>query len=232
MLSTEIKYTIIYSNRKTVSICIDKDGSVSVRAPQFIRKKEIENIIKQKMGWIQKKQQQVIERNCIGQNNVKRTYEDNSNMPFLGKEYLLHFVQNSKIDTPVVEFYDNHFRVQINIFDKNKVKLAFKTWYLNKAKEILKDRIIYYQNIIQEPFGTVRIKEQKSCYGSCSSKRNLNFNWKCVLAPLEVLDYIVIHELCHLKELNHSRRFWSEVEKIMPDYKLHKQWLKEHPLEL
>lgn len=232
MLSTEFKYTIIYSNRKTVSICINRDGTVSVRAPRFIQKKEIDHIIKQKMGWIQKKQQQMIERNAVGQNKVKRTYEENSTMPYLGKEYSLHFLQNLKFNTPVVEFYGDYFQVQSSKFDRDEIEIAFKIWYINKAKEILKDRILYYQNVIQEPFGQVRIKEQKSCYGSCSSKRNLNFNWKCVLAPIEILDYVVVHELCHLKELNHSKRFWTEVEKVMPDYKIHKKWLKEHPLEL
>ncbi len=232
MLSTDFKYTIIYSNRKTVSICINKDGTVSVRAPHFIQKKEIDRIIKQKMDWIQEKKQHMIERNCIGQNNGKRTYQDNSTMPFLGEEYPMRFMPNPRIDNPIIEFSDHHFLIQSKEFIEKDIKIAFKTWYINKAKEIFYDRIYYYQKVIQEPFGHVRIKEQKSCYGSCSSKRNLNFNWKCVLAPLEVLDYIVVHELCHLKELNHSKRFWLEVEKVMPDYKIYEKWLKEHPILL
>ena len=75
---------------------------------------------------------------------------------------------------------------------------------------------------------TKEYREQKTRWGSCSSEKNLNFNWKLILAPPEVLDYVVVHELCHLKEMNHSKAFWEEVGKVMPEYETHKLWLKEN----
>ena len=224
----KLNYSIIYSQRKTVSISIQKDGSISVRAPLFFNDKEVDRIVTEKIGWIEKKQQQVKERNRLRKDTQKRDYMEGSTMPYLGKEYPIHIVVCNGLTTPQISFNLDYFQVKVGKYDHEKVKNAFRCWYIKQAKAIYLDRIEYYQTIIKEPFGQVRIKEQKSCYGSCSSKRNLNFNWKCVLAPKEVLDYIVVHELCHLKELNHSKRFWSEVEKVMPDYQIYKRWLKEN----
>lgn len=81
-------------------------------------------------------------------------------------------------------------------------------------------------------YRNITIREQKTRWGSCSSEKNLNFNWKLILAPPEVLDYVVVHELCHLKEMNHSKAFWDEVGKVMPEYETYKLWLKENGWKL
>lgn len=224
----KLNYSIIYSQRKTVSISVGRDGSVSVRAPLFFNDKEVDKIVADKISWIEKKQQHIEERKRQRKNIQKRDYMNGSTMPYLGNEYPIQIVLCDGLKTPVVNFCLDYFQVRVGAFDQEQIKNAFRTWYIKQAKTIYLERIEYYQKIVKEPFGQVRIKEQKSCYGSCSSKRNLNFNWKCVLAPKEVLDYIVVHELCHLKELNHSKRFWSEVEKVMPDYQIYKKWLKEN----
>lgn len=231
MESFGINYSIIYSNRKTMSICINQDGSVCVRAPRFVAKKEIKRIINQKRSWIEKKQQQMIERSHVRDTNV-RTYEPDSTMPYLGQEYPLKFFRYNGLMMPEIHLVNDHFQIHYSCYDQQAIRQAFRTWYLNQATVVYKERISYYNKIIQEPFGHVRIKEQKSCYGSCSSKRNLNFNWRCVLAPIEILDYVVVHELCHLKQLNHSPQFWAEVKKILPDYELRRRWLKTHQLDI
>ena len=101
-----------------------------------------------------------------------------------------------------------------------------------QALEIITKRVEYYSKIINVTYGKITIRNQKSRWGSCSGKGNLNFNCLLMLAPSEVLDYVVVHELCHRKEMNHSSRFWAEVEKIIPDYKIHTTWLKEHGDEI
>lgn len=100
--------------------------------------------------------------------------------------------------------------------------------YRETARNAIVPRVVFYAKLMQVHFNGIRIKEQKSRWGSCSSKGNLNFNWRLVLMPQEVLDYVVVHELCHLRHMNHSREFWAYVEEIMPDYRRWKKWLKEY----
>ncbi len=95
-----------------------------------------------------------------------------------------------------------------------------------QAAEVIKARCRYYAPVMGVSYGTVTIREQKTRWGSCSAKGNLNFNWKLVLMPPEILDYVVVHELAHRIQLNHSAAFWAEVGKILPDYKERRQWLK------
>lgn len=100
--------------------------------------------------------------------------------------------------------------------------------YRQAAKEYFPKRADYYAQQIGVSYERIRIAEQKTRWGSCSSKGTLSFNWKLMLAPPKVLDYVVVHELCHRKEMNHSPRFWKLVEEIMPDYKEYRKWLKEN----
>lgn len=109
---------------------------------------------------------------------------------------------------------------------RKHIKEQLYKWYRNQAGEVIKQRAEYYAFVVGEHYGQIRIKDQKSCWGSCSGKRNLNFNWHLILTPMEILDYVVVHELCHLKEMNHSPAFWKEVEKVLPDYKERRKWLR------
>ena len=94
------------------------------------------------------------------------------------------------------------------------------------------ERVNHFCKIMDVTVGRITIRNQKTRWGSCSSEKNLNFNWKLILAPPEVLDYVVVHELCHLKKMNHSKAFWDEVGKVMPEYETYKLWLKENGWKL
>lgn len=98
---------------------------------------------------------------------------------------------------------------------------------VRKALEHIPERVAYYASIMGVSYGRITIREQKTRWGSCSDKGNLNFNWKLVLMPEEVLDYVVVHELAHRKEMNHSKEFWKIVEHILPDYKERRKTLTE-----
>ncbi|MGN1141792.1 MAG: M48 family metallopeptidase [Oliverpabstia sp.] len=98
---------------------------------------------------------------------------------------------------------------------------------IERAKQILPARIQYYAKIMGVTYGKVTLREQKTRWGSCSSKGNLNFNWKLALMPDEILDYVVVHELAHRIEMNHSDKFWKIVEEVLPDYRERRKWLKE-----
>ena len=100
--------------------------------------------------------------------------------------------------------------------------------YIELARDIFTRKAAWYARIMGVTYGRISIREQKTRWGSCSSKGNLNFNWRLIFAPPEVLDYVVVHELAHRKEMNHSKAFYAIVESVMPDYRKWKQWLKEN----
>ena len=107
-------------------------------------------------------------------------------------------------------------------------KKALEQRYRQAAKEYFPSRVAYYEQIIGVTHASIRIRDQKTRWGSCSSKGNLNFNWRLMLAPPRVLDYVVVHELCHRKEMNHSKAFWDAVETVLPDYVQLLKWLKDN----
>ena len=100
--------------------------------------------------------------------------------------------------------------------------------YMETARDIFTRKAAYYASVMQVTYGRISIREQKTRWGSCSSKGNLNFNWRLIFAPEDVLDYIVVHELAHRKEMNHSPAFYAVVASVLPDYKKEQRWLKEH----
>lgn len=138
--------------------------------------------------------------------------------------------------------------VQISHDEIQKIVEKKAGWIVKKRKELAKyqaqtepqeqagqwicQRAEHYNEELREPVNRICIKDQKSRWGSCSSKRNLNFNWRIIMAPPEVADYVVVHEMCHLRHLNHSPEFWKEVAGILPDYKERRKWLREHGSEL
>lgn len=107
-------------------------------------------------------------------------------------------------------------------------KKALEDRYRKAAKEYIPKRVAFYQSFMSGSYERITIRDQKTRWGSCSSKGTLSFNWRLMLAPPAVLDYVVVHELCHLMHMNHSKAFWNAVEEIMPDYKIHRKWLKEN----
>ena len=115
--------------------------------------------------------------------------------------------------------------------ERRSERIETKCLY-TKSKETITKRVSYFARLMGVSYRNITIREQKTRWGSCSSEKNLNFNWKLILAPPEVLDYVVVHELCHLKEMNHSKAFWDEVGKVMPEYETYKLWLKENGWKL
>ena len=100
--------------------------------------------------------------------------------------------------------------------------------YRDKAREIFEQKVSYYAQKMGVSYGRIAIRDQKTRWGSCSGEGNLNFNWRLIFAPAGVLDYVVVHELAHRKEMNHSPRFWRVVEDTMPEYRKYQKWLKEN----
>lgn len=110
----------------------------------------------------------------------------------------------------------------------SEAERAVGKWYRIRAKENIESRVKVFAAKIGESPNKVTIKAQKTRWGSCSSLGNLNFNWRLIMMPQKIIDYVVVHELCHLKEMNHSSAFWNRVEEIMPDYRNRRKWLKNN----
>lgn len=156
-----------------------------------------------------------------------------SNYFFLGKSYELRLTCEQSRKRCRILLYQNQMILYAPADSTYKeLEESLVQWYRKQAKAVIEAKALYYAGQLGVTFQTIRIKDQKSRWGSCSSKRNLNFNWRIVMAPEEVLTYVVVHELCHLLHMNHSKDFWNCVKVIMPEYKIYRTWLKLHGVEL
>jgi predicted metal-dependent hydrolase len=221
--SKVIEYQIIRSNRKTVTISILPTKKVEVGAPKYLSDKEIMHMVKNKASWIIKKLEEMPDALELQE---KRKYEDGDKLLYRGKEYELRIIMDSKIKNYEINIERDKIVAQINPKNKQAINDILEAWYKQRAKEFVYDRIKYYNSFLQKNIRNVRIKDQKKRWGSCSNLGNLNFNWRIIMMPEEMFDYIIVHELCHLKFLNHSKAYWKSVEEILPDYKEREKWIK------
>lgn len=149
---------------------------------------------------------------------------------YKGIECSIKIISYPGKNTQIV-FREDSFVIYINKNCEDSRKYSevakhLELWLREKAKEAIADRTMEYSEIIGVSYNNIRIKDTKSRWGSCSGRGNLNFSWRIIMTPAIVMDYIIIHELCHLRHLNHSKEYWKTVEQYMPDYRRHKEWLK------
>jgi predicted metal-dependent hydrolase len=213
---------LVRSRRKTVAIIVERSGEVVVRAPLRTSKARIEEIVAQKAEWIARKQAQA--RQQQGQIETHR-YEDGEQFYYLGKVYLLALVKRKQ--PPLALSRGGKFT--LNRARQAEGEQIFTAWYRKQARIILTERVEQYagRGGLGEPV-SMRITSARTRWGSCGSKGSINFSWRLVMAPLPVVDYVVVHELAHLKELNHSKAFWALVQGVLPDYKGRDRWMKNN----
>lgn len=209
------------NRKKTISIEI-KDNKVEVKAPYIISQKEIESFILQKKDWIDKK---ISFHNSI-KKPIKRRFIEEENFQFLGKDLKLKIIKSNKRKN----YLDGKF---IYIFIKNeeeklkeKIKKELEILFKYEALKIFERKTNFYARKIGVYPKKITIKSYKKRWGSCSYKEELSYNWKLIMAPEKIIDYVIIHELCHLIHFNHSKDYWEKVSKILPNYKTSKEWLK------
>ena len=213
-------HKIIKSKRRTLSLSINENAELIVHAPNQISNKRIEEFIIEKSKWINKNKN-------LMQSRINEMNNSDSNYLFLGSIYPLIKVNENpnKIDFNGTEFITS-------IENQDKFKASLKSWYKIKFKEIAIPRLNYFSDKYNLKINQVRFKNQKTLWGSCSSKNNINLNYLLVMAPMLVIDYVIIHELVHTIHKNHSENFWNAVEAIMPDYKEAKKWLNKNGYKL
>ena len=240
-----IEYVLIQSRRKTISITVEPDQKVLVKAPNQVSREEIQHVVQKKAPWIIKKRRRLANQSATD----VLGFTEGRQLWYQGKAYFLKIYKEenqkeSKQEAAKKEAFameqereKRHGRVallgeQMIVYAESgqgaEIRKHLLQWYYQQAGQWIAKLVENYSSFFEESVNRISIKDQKSLWGSCSSKRNLNFNWRLILAPEPVLDYVVIHELAHRKEMNHSKQFWDIVEAMMPDYRTQRQWLKEH----
>lgn len=212
------------ARRKTVSIFIERDGSVRVLAPENASDETIENAIGSKEYLIFKKLARWKELN---QGKVNREFVNGQSFLYLGRNYQLEIIE--KQEEPL-KFSEGRF--YLNSSYLGQAERVFKEFYKEKAKEKIRERL----KLIEEKFHTrptsVKVLELRNRWASWTPGHSLNFHWKCAMAPVSVIDYIITHEMVHLSYPNHSPEFWDELDKKMPNYREYEQWLKQNGVKM
>ncbi len=211
---------IIRSKRKTLSLTINENAELIIRAPKRLSIEKIQDFINEKENWINRKKRLI-------ENQIKDVTSNHNKLLYLGNLFPMNIEQNAS-----KELFFTGEEFIANSIEPDSLSLSIKKWYKNKFKEIALPRVAYFANKHNLMVNQVRIKNQKTMWGSCSSKNNINLNYLLLMAPMGVIDYVIVHELVHTIHRNHSTDFWDSVESIMPEFQEHKRWLKKNGYKL
>jgi len=213
-----IDIQITKSNRKTVSIYIERDGTVAALVPEYLTDEEVTEVIKTKEYQIHKNLAQWIQLN---EAKIEREYVNGQSFMYLGRNYRLRLVEE-KLGEVILK--NGYFLLSKQ--EKAKAKELFIDFYKAKLKEKIFPIISRYKGQMNVEPQELKIMELQNRWASCALKGNVNFHWKCAMAPIDVLNYIVVHELAHLIHPNHSPEFWNTVDKVLANYDNHIKWLR------
>lgn len=217
-------HKIIRSRRRTVGLQVTHDAHLIVRVPQKMPLGTIQEVVRKKLPWILRKQRFARENYLPA---VPKAFITGEKFLYLGDEYGLSVIPGNY--GPLV-FNEKGFLLREGCVPL--AKWLFRDWYREQAAELLTARVRYYTGVTGARYSRIGISNARGRWGSCSSRGVLNFSWRLMMAPREVVDYVVIHEVVHLDELNHSKRFWQKVRTLMPDFLRAKRWLELHHLSL
>lgn len=210
------KYNVIYKKRKTIGLEIKNNGTIEVKAPIGTKKSIIDDVLTKKELWI----------NSVLKKLEKREYLKENEIMLYGKIYKIIIKEDKEILRELVKISES----SIFVYTKNKenVKFIIKAYLKKMALNYITKKVYDFKDIFKIEPKTIKIKEQKSIWGSCSYDNKLSFNYKLVMAESFAIDYVIIHEMCHMIHKNHSKEYWNLVESIMPDYRIGKGWLTEY----
>ena len=222
-----LNYKIIFSNRRSISIILHPVKGITVRAPYRTSLKTIEKFVFQKAGWIQKTL-----------DKYKSAKNLNEDKRFMAKTIL----KGREYELKVTPYVQDHITLNDNIIeigisnenDPHLIRSKLNRWYMNKAREIIPGRIIEIINKYDEYAfvpTAIRIRKMKSRWGSCNSKGRVTINSELVKVNAALIDYVIIHELCHLKFHNHGSEFYRMLQSLVPDYKALRKELRAYHLE-
>ncbi|MCD7948205.1 MAG: M48 family metallopeptidase [Oscillospiraceae bacterium] len=210
-------YSILYSRRKTVAIYVTEDATVEVRAPLGVSKRELDYIVQSKQDWIER-QLSLRTARAAARGAFALHYGDT--VLLRGKKCPIEARDGGRVGFDGTCFY-----LPPNL-PSEEIKRVVTQVYRGVAKELFSRITGYYAKEMGVTPLAVKVTGAKTRWGSCSGKGSINFSWRLIMADDDVIDYVVVHELAHLKEHNHSARFWAVVASVLPDYKRRKEGLK------
>ena len=214
--------------RKTMALKVSRN-SVSIHIPSSLPLAMAETFVAQKTPWIQQKLQQQSQRQPL-----VRQFIDNETFFFLGESYSLRLIQQNATATVIKteQYIELHGR--LNRLSKKTIRSTLICWYKQQAEHYLNSRTAWFANKTGLRPKSITIKTYKARWGSCNNHSDIQFNWKLIQAPPDIIDYVIIHELCHIQHHNHSPVFWQLVAKHYPEFKTARIWLKNngHKLEI
>jgi predicted metal-dependent hydrolase len=221
----DIEYQLLPGSlRKTTDIVIERDGRVTVRPPTEFTPEQVDAVVESKRLWIYRN---LAEWKDLNTSAVVREWVNGETFLYLGCTYRLSLVTNPDC---ALKLKDGHFCLDRAVIEQGGViaaKQAFADYFTEKGQQRFHDRVSYFApKVGVQPTG-IKVKDMGYRWASCGINGWLNFHWKCMMAPPKVIDYIVVHELCHFHLRNHSDAFWNEVDKILPDYHERKNWLRK-----
>ena len=208
--------------KKTVSVQV-REGKVSVLVPRSLPKARIEALVAQKSRWILEK----LRLHREPTPHAPKNYVNGEIFAYLGRNYRLKIVGGK---TRTVKLSNGQLVVTLPEGSKSpdNIKDTLVQWYRTHADRKLRQKVERYAPIVGKQPACVSVRTFKSRWGSCSTNGNIQFNWNIIIAPQRIVDYVVVHELCHLLEHNHSTRYWKHVTRVLPDHRECKAWLKEN----
>jgi len=220
-MNSEINFNIIRRKVRHIRISVNKDKEVKVIIPIKYPVSELDKILEKKKNWIRKKIEHF--------DNLKNNYFSlkENEILYLNEKYIFELKPEMK-NTVRINNEEKKIYSDFNLLNK-KIQTA---WLKFEAKKIIDERIKIINKDRKYKYGKIFIRDQKTKWGNCSGKKNISFNWRLIKAPLEVIDYLIIHEFTHLEEMNHSKMFWSKVSLAYPDYKEPNKWLKKNGVGL
>ena len=211
--------------KRSASIGLSGAG-VKVTVPASLSESRIRDLVIKRTPWINRKLQEQSERPV----KVPREFVSGDTVAYLGKNYRLKVLRG---EVPSVKMRGGYLEVRVCADDndpRTSIRASLTGWYKSHAETRLKDKTQRYSQIVGVSPNSVSIKDYKSMWGACTSLGDISYNWRIILAPHSVVDYVVVHELCHILEHNHSPKYWREVEKHIPDWRRHREWLKHNEL--
>jgi len=210
---------IIRSKRRSIAFIIERDGSLVVRAPLQASDETVRSLVESKADWIRTTQEKA---HKLGPAPVRKKFVEGEEFWYLGQSYRLEIVKGKKTEVHL----DGSFKM--SPATRPKARLAFENWYKKQAKAYIPQRVSRLAALYGFEYQRIRITSARTRWGSCSSRGTLSFTWRLVMAPEDMIDYVIVHELVHLRIHNHSREFWTQVGLLMPDYKEKRLWLKKN----
>ncbi|MFU7515782.1 M48 family metallopeptidase [Clostridium sp. HCS.1] len=226
----ELEFKVEFKNRDTMSISVEPPNDILVVAPIGTLEEDIKSIVKSRGRWIVQK---LFEFRNIEAKRINREFVNGESFMYLGRNYSLQIhVDETLQNNFKVKLFRGKFHVYVKEKSDELIKEAMETWYREKTEEQVRKRIKYYQKFFEKKPSDIKVKEQKKRWASCTSKNELLFNWRCGMAKATAIDYIVVHEMCHMYYKNHSQEFWDLVASVMSDYESRKEWLRDYGIRM